>query len=82
MSAAPVNTKNTLPLGWYVVGGIAAIAAADTVVGPAVTAFLVAAVVYNAGALLGKAPALPTLTKPTTPAAPSGGGGGGHNLAA
>ena len=77
------QTRNTLPIGWYVVGGIAAVASADTIAGPLVIAFLAAAVVYNASALLGKAPALPSTSSNVTPGgAPLvGSGGGGHDLA-
>lgn len=53
-------------------GGIAAISLADTVVGPAVLAFLAAAVIYNAGQLTGTIPASLQNTPPHVPAATGG----------
>lgn len=46
------TAKNVLPIGWYVLGGVAAVTLSDTVVGPVVVAGLLAAVIYNAGQLL------------------------------
>jgi hypothetical protein len=48
----PGQAKNVLPLGWWVLGAVAAVSLADTQIGPVVIAGLTAAVVYNAGQIL------------------------------